>query len=516
MKKLTKLIASTLVVVSVIALNPIGVSAKLIGDSRYGWRYKEGDSWATGWRLIDMDTSIGSKKWFYFDSNGYMKHDTRVDGYYLSSNGAWNENSSSNINNTANHDYDEARKKGEKLNYVPSSGEVSYNPSEGIKNLTDLYKLKWYENPTRQVTKGEFMLLQLRTINASLKRQNRDKLTIISDKKFNFNDKDTLCEAAQEEMKIFNSMGILTADQYGNMNLDNSIKRDEATKMVAQIDSFLRIGMLNDSNDTNSDSDSTIKLEEILQILDKEVGDYERYQITRADIAKAMNETFKVTSNLYIATIEVTDSAKMPSNAEIYPYIVSTVDKSVYEKPMKCQFPNYFLNPSELYVYKKGEMSLVKQKIESFYNTVFNVDYATINAEEFKQKLQYGYCGTIDNYSNNKIDEYVEYVKANKIKTTGEVQFQEPILYFDAGSYRARTKITFNIIQSNTRGNLFVFDFVTNWHNTYNNDSYLIYADLPLGNAILDPNNYMYIVFPIFSACIVDKETSGITTTVGY
>ena len=50
--KLTKVIASTLVVISVLALNPIGANAEWKRDHT-GWWYTEGNSWATGWRLID-------------------------------------------------------------------------------------------------------------------------------------------------------------------------------------------------------------------------------------------------------------------------------------------------------------------------------------------------------------------------------------------------------------------------------------------------------------------------------
>lgn len=86
--KLTKLISSTLIAVSVVALNPIGANAEWKSNSN-GWWYTEGSSWATGWRLID-------KNWYYFYSNGYMAHDTAIDGYYLNSSGAWT-NSASDI-----------------------------------------------------------------------------------------------------------------------------------------------------------------------------------------------------------------------------------------------------------------------------------------------------------------------------------------------------------------------------------------------------------------------------------
>ena len=63
--KLTKAIASALIAASVFALNPIGASAAWKNDST-GWWYTEGNSWATGWRVIDG-------KSYFFMPNGYMK-----------------------------------------------------------------------------------------------------------------------------------------------------------------------------------------------------------------------------------------------------------------------------------------------------------------------------------------------------------------------------------------------------------------------------------------------------------
>lgn len=79
--KLTKIIASSLIAVSLFVLNPIGASAEWRQNDT-GWWYEEGSSYATGWELIDG-------KYYYFSDNGYMLHDTYVDGYELGSDGAW-------------------------------------------------------------------------------------------------------------------------------------------------------------------------------------------------------------------------------------------------------------------------------------------------------------------------------------------------------------------------------------------------------------------------------------------
>ncbi|EHJ00333.1 cell wall binding repeat-containing protein [Clostridium sp. DL-VIII] len=79
--KLTKVIAMSLIAASALGLNPIKASAEW-KQNKTGWWFEEGDSWATGWERIDG-------KWYYFDSHGYMEHNKTVGGYYLDTNGAW-------------------------------------------------------------------------------------------------------------------------------------------------------------------------------------------------------------------------------------------------------------------------------------------------------------------------------------------------------------------------------------------------------------------------------------------
>ena len=51
-KKLVKVIASTLMLASVFALNPIVASASWNQTDTYWW-YTENNTWVTGWKLID-------------------------------------------------------------------------------------------------------------------------------------------------------------------------------------------------------------------------------------------------------------------------------------------------------------------------------------------------------------------------------------------------------------------------------------------------------------------------------
>lgn len=89
--KLTKAIANSLIVVSVLVLNQTGASAEWKQDSN-GWWNTEGNAWSVGWKEID-------EKWYYFDINGYMKTGWIQDGdkwYYLDGNGAMVKNTTIN------------------------------------------------------------------------------------------------------------------------------------------------------------------------------------------------------------------------------------------------------------------------------------------------------------------------------------------------------------------------------------------------------------------------------------
>lgn len=83
-KFLKKIITTNLLALSMITMLPICANAAWKSDKN-GWWYTEGSSYATGWRNIDNN-------WYYFYNNGYMAHDTTIDGYYLNSAGAWTKN----------------------------------------------------------------------------------------------------------------------------------------------------------------------------------------------------------------------------------------------------------------------------------------------------------------------------------------------------------------------------------------------------------------------------------------
>ena len=94
--KLTKTIASLLAVAAIGTICPIGAKAEWKHNNT-GWWYRQGESWSIGWKEIDGE-------WYYFGQDGYMAHDTVIDGHELGSDGTWIQAASNSKKVTDNED----------------------------------------------------------------------------------------------------------------------------------------------------------------------------------------------------------------------------------------------------------------------------------------------------------------------------------------------------------------------------------------------------------------------------
>ena len=173
---------------------------------------------------------------------------------------------------------------------------------------------------------------------------------------------------------------------------------------------------------------------------------------------------------------------KMPSNKDQYPYTLSDVDKSVYEKEFKVDTQESFKNPKELYNSKKEYYTQIQDIAEGYYNTILNVDYRTINYETMKENiLQYVLYGT------DGLEDYVNYVKEHKIVLEGKSSVIFPAIYFDGLEYVVRMKLEFEIKNSDTRENLLYMDPINDTESKvkYDNDKYTVYIDTYMGSSLL-------------------------------
>lgn len=200
---------------------------------------------------------------------------------------------------------------------------------------------------------------------------------------------------------------------------------------------------------------------------------------------------------------------KIPSNADQYPYTITTVDKTIYEKEIIKDFGADALTPKEMYTYKKELYPQVQRYSEEFFNNILNIDYKTITEENLTQKLE---PYLIAKPNENSIKAYVKHVIDNEIIIEGKCKLQVPIIYSDGFSYRARLKLTFEIKSSKTKDNILYLDFSNGYKKTYTQTSYDILVDYFLTNGI--GSNNMYMAETDLYNALLDKDKSGITREV--
>jgi hypothetical protein len=210
------------------------------------------------------------------------------------------------------------------------------------------------------------------------------------------------------------------------------------------------------------------------------------------------------TSTKYFGEIE-TDAKKMPANANLYPYILSNVDNSVYELPFVVDYKEEFMGPEEYYLAWKSRYTQINQYCEEYFDAVLNVDYRTFTAEAFKEKLLYiGF-----EPSDYDLEQYVSHIKKNKIVIEGSAKVQMPIIYRDGMSDRARIKVSFTVKSSNTKTNLLFLDFLNGHDKTYSKTKYDLIIDYYLGFKLGGTETYVDNADFYRSICV--KKGCGIT-----
>ena len=201
----------------------------------------------------------------------------------------------------------------------------------------------------------------------------------------------------------------------------------------------------------------------------------------------------------------VTKEESKPSNYEIYPYILYSVDKKVYEYECDGAGEPDFKTPAETYSYEKDRYSQMQYRSEHYYNTILNVDYTKIDKEAFKEEaekyLRYDY--------DEEIYEYVDYVIANKIVMEGKAKVQLPVFYLDSIRFRARVRLDFEIKSANTDTNLILGDLTRGTDVKYTlNNKYTVYIDLPMGTTLYSRALYIDME-PTIDIMVSEKKSEN-------
>ena len=191
---------------------------------------------------------------------------------------------------------------------------------------------------------------------------------------------------------------------------------------------------------------------------------------------------------------------KIPQNSDIYSYILFDVDKSTYEKPVIILNKDKYMSPIETFVKYRSTLKSTIKNIEEYYNIILNVDYENISYNDLEQKLEnYSLFPVID----YKLENYIQYVKDNKIKLKGNAITQAPIIYYDGNSFRMRTKISFEILNAETSDNLLYLDLESEEYNIkYEEKKYEFFID-----AIIDTPNSKSNVMYVYDQDIYSQKT---------
>lgn len=193
---------------------------------------------------------------------------------------------------------------------------------------------------------------------------------------------------------------------------------------------------------------------------------------------------------------------KIPTNANMYPYTLASVQKDVYELEFKNSNKDNFISPIAYYPDNKQYYTQIKSYVENYYNYILTVDYNTITKEQIKRKLK---KYVLEDLDDDKIEKYVEYVKANHIKLNGKSTVQMPCVYYDGENYRVRVKLDIVIETSDTKDNLLLYDLQYGTV-TYNNNQMTIYIDTIMNKN--DNSQTLFIKEGTISSMIVKSSNS--------
>lgn len=291
--------------------------------------------------------------------------------------------------------------------------------------------------------------------------------------------------------------GIVTKDEVNAQNAEDKVKYEQVLVWLYNIKSKIL--------DIEPDTEAKVEVKDINGYnVDEKLAIYDliNSQIIKVNTKRinGNDKLFKGKLNELIInfaeeynTITVGDARininkeKLPSNVNEYPYTLASVQKDVYELDFIIKNQEKFISPVNYYKDNKQFYSQIKNYVESYYGYLINIDYNNITVEQIKRKLK---KYALQEFDDEVLNRYVEYVKQNHIKLTGNVTVQLPCIYFDGEKYRVRTKIHLIVDSSDTTKNILYYDLESKDIEYKENKEYILYADI-----VMDKNDISQTLF---------------------
>lgn len=220
-----------------------------------------------------------------------------------------------------------------------------------------------------------------------------------------------------------------------------------------------------------------------LGIIENKTSELSDKDIIKGELNKIIVQMAEKYATMYYGSVNneqkiniVTDKEKLPGNYEDYPYIVDNISNEVYEMGYKIRTQSSFKTPKDTYKIMGYLYSQTDELITRYFSNILNVDYSTITINDFYNSIKNDVTYKI---TEQDVSEYVQYVKQHNIKLQGEAIPLLPIMYNNGEQYVVRTKITFKVMNSDTKYNLLFGDEANSVK--YNSNEITLYVDLPLG-----------------------------------
>ena len=220
-----------------------------------------------------------------------------------------------------------------------------------------------------------------------------------------------------------------------------------------------------------------------LGLIENKGSEISTKSLLKGELNKMIINVVEKYSTIYYGSIKedykanlVTDKSKLPSNYKEYPYIVDNIDKEIYELDFTIQTQRTAQTPKVAYTIMGDLYMQIDELITRYFDNILNIDYTKITENNFLNSIKNDVVYAIE---KEDVQDYVKYVKDNKIKLQGKATPLLPIMYNNGEQYVVRTKIEFTILNSNTTNNILFGDEKSNVN--YNGKEFILYVDVPMG-----------------------------------